>query len=41
MKKLVLALTVILIAATVTSCKTTKYGCPGVASSKASKPSKA
>ena len=41
MKKLVLALTVILIAAAVTSCKTAKYGCPGVSGSGYSKPFRA
>lgn len=42
MKKLVLALAIILIAATtVTSCRTAKYGCPGVADSRSSKPFRA
>lgn len=41
MKKLVFALAVILIAATVTSCRTAKYGCPGVADSRSSKPFRA
>ncbi len=41
MKKLVLALAVILIAATVTSCRTSKYGCPAVAGTKHAKPFKA
>jgi hypothetical protein len=41
MKKLVLALSVILLAATFTSCKTAKYGCPGVSGSGSSKPFRA
>jgi len=41
MKKLVLALTVILIAASVSSCRTAKYGCPGVAGAQSSKPFRA
>lgn len=41
MKKILLALAVIVIAASVTSCRTAKYGCPGVADSRSSKPFRA
>lgn len=41
MKKLVLAVAVILTALSITSCRTAKYGCPGVAGYQSSKPFRA
>jgi len=41
MKKLVFALIVLVIATSVSSCRTSKYGCPAVASASSSKTVKA